>query len=158
MRRPLDEIAGAAPGVRRHENLVALLLAAGELAQALADQSHAERGGDGPDLRADAAMNVVLSIGRLVWSSHRSGWRELSSSAGAHAALARLTALPLPAAVTARSPEGFEHYALYPEAYAEAAAALAVDVEPLIIGIRTIGCTLAAMVAAGCGARTPPIT
>src|SRR4051794_13717773 len=140
--------------------MVTLLLAAGELAQGLADRAHAERGGDGPDAAADAAMDVALSLGRIVWRSHRSGWRELEPIAGAQAALDRLAALPLPEAVTARSAEGFEHYALYPEAYADAAAALAADVdsEPLIIGIRTIGCVLAAMVAAGCGARNHPMT
>jgi hypothetical protein len=154
----LGRIARAGPGERRHSAAVALLLAAGELAQALADRSHAERGGDGPDPDADAAMTVVLSLAQIVWRSHRSGWRTLGPIAGAQAALAALAALRLPARAAARSAEGFEHYALYPEAYAEAATALAPAAAPLIIGIRTIGSTLAAMVAVGCGARDRPIT
>src|SRR3954469_10997405 len=90
LREGLAGIARTVPGERRHADTVALLLAAGELAQALADRSHAERGGDGPDPAADAAMAVALSLARIVWRSHRTGCRELGDGliAGAHAALA----------------------------------------------------------------------
>ena len=73
------------------------------------------------------------------------------------AALARVRALPLPPVVRCRTAEGFAFYALYPETFAAAAAA-ATDgpSPPLVIGIRSIGTSLAAAVAArlGCPALT----
>lgn len=58
-----------------------------------------------------------------------------------------LAALPLPARVTVREPEGYAFYAVYPEAYAEAARAVTWPAPPFVIGLRSIGLGLAAHVA-----------
>lgn len=58
-----------------------------------------------------------------------------------------LADLPLPARVGVREPEGYAFYAVYPEAYAEAARAVAWPAAPFVIGLRSIGLGLAAQVA-----------
>ena len=52
-------------------------------------------------------------------------------------------------------PEGFAFYAVYPEAYIEAARSLRLSAPPRVIGIRSIGTTLGAVVAAALGAPSP---
>lgn len=62
-----------------------------------------------------------------------------------------LLSLPLPAALRLSRPEGFCDYAVTPEAYAGAAASFLRSHQPeevAVIGIRTIGATLSAVVAA----------
>jgi hypothetical protein len=51
--------------------------------------------------------------------------------------------------------EGYAFYALYPESYAEAARRSGLPATTRVIGIRSAGTTLAAMVAAGLGAEQP---
>ena len=55
--------------------------------------------------------------------------------------------------VTCKQAEGFAFYALYPEAYALAARRSGLGPNTLVIGLRSIGTGLAAMVAAALGAR-----
>src|SRR5690606_31149572 len=62
-------------------------------------------------------------------------------------ALAALAAVAPAGPVRCKQAEGFAHYAVYPEAYIEAAGALR-GAAPLVIGIRSIGVTLGAAVAA----------
>jgi hypothetical protein len=57
-----------------------------------------------------------------------------------------------PAEVELRVPEGYAFYAVYPEAYVEAARRLKLAAQPRVIGIRSIGTSLAAVVAAALGA------
>ncbi len=123
-----------------------LLVDTGELLQGLADHAAAERGCDdeGPLDRLAAALAVAAAEALL-----RPG---AAAAALAAARAARsLAARPLPETITVRVPEGYAHYAVYPELYALAAAPL--RGEPLaVIGIRSIGASLAAAVAAGAGA------
>jgi len=63
-----------------------------------------------------------------------------------------LSALPLPPRVTVKEPEGYAFYAVYPEAYAQAARAVAWASPPFVIGLRSIGLGLAAQVAQAAGA------
>lgn len=56
--------------------------------------------------------------------------------------------------VACRTPEGYAYYAVYPEAYAEAARRSGLGPGTQVIGLRSIGTGLAAMVAAALGA--PP--
>ena len=57
-----------------------------------------------------------------------------------------------PAKIRAREPEGYAFYALYPEAFALAARRLGPAPDALVIGLRSIGASLAPMVAAALGA------
>ena|GEM_PF-186453 len=73
---------------------------------------------------------------------------------GAAAALARL---PLPPSIRIKRAEGFAHYALYPESYLLAARRSSLGRDTAVIGLRSIGAPLAALVAAALGAP-PPVT
>jgi hypothetical protein len=68
------------------------------------------------------------------------------------AALERLAALPLPAGLGLKTPEGFAYYGLHPETYLAAARGFAAAKAParaVCIGLRGIGASLSAVVAAG---------
>jgi hypothetical protein len=155
LRRDLTAVGPMGPGRARHERLVALLLAAGELAQGIADHDFESAAADHPTAASGAAMRLTMALARLVWRSHRSGYAALGALTTARARLQELTRQRLPRALTVRVPEGYAHYAVYPEAFADAAAALGRGFRPLVVGVRTIGLSLAAMVAAACGARAP---
>jgi hypothetical protein len=157
LRRGIERLDAAPPGLERHTGLVALLLAAGELAQGLADHAFAERAEDRRDRATDAMMALAVILAREVWRSHRAGYDVRGRLARAQAT--ELTRLRLPRAVTVTRPEGFRHYALYPESYAAAAASnLAARHRAVVIGVRSIGTTLAAMIAAVGSNRDPPLT
>lgn len=134
-------------GLARHAALVALLIEAGELAQGVADAAFAARGGrDERSPEADAAMALVSALAACVTTSWRTGF--VADTRGPSEALDALRTVRLPDEVTVKTPEGFAFYALYPEAFAEAGRALA-GRDLQVIGLRSIGTTLAAMVAAG---------
>jgi hypothetical protein len=74
-----------------------------------------------------------------------------ASRATAVRLLAPLEAAHLPAALRRRVPEGFARYCLFPEQYRAAALRLAAEREPLaavVVGLRSIGTALSAVVAA----------
>ena len=140
------------PGLERHAALVSALIEAGELAQGLADVDFAARGLDAASPAADAAMALLTRIAEAVHLSWTTGLRGIPPLPEAE--IAALKACPLPPSIQPKRAEGFAHYALYPEAYAEAAAALPPG--PLrVIGLRSIGTALSAMVAAARGAPVP---
>ncbi|MGC3999349.1 MAG: hypothetical protein QM767_18675 [Anaeromyxobacter sp.] len=140
--------ASRAPaGPQRHAALGACLARAGELAQGLGD---AEGGAE--DGAARGSMRVASRLGRALWRSWRAGGRV---PAPGPRLLATLLGHPLPDRIRTRRAEGFGLYALYPETYALAGQELAAD-PPLVVGLRSIGTALAAMVAAGAGSRAVP--
>ena len=139
-------------GVARHAEWVGLLVEAGELSQGIADEDLRARGADDVGPASAAAMQLVRAIAEAVVTSWRSGFER--GALAVRGALASLARAPLPAEVEVRPPEGYEHSALYPEGYAEAAGALGAG--PLrVVGIRSIGTGLAAVVAAAAGVRAP---
>ncbi|WP_210528375.1 hypothetical protein, partial [Rubellimicrobium arenae] len=96
------------------------------------DLAHAVRGGSGTEARIDAAR----------------------------ARLAVIASGPLPDVVAVSEPEGFAFYALYPELYAQAARQFLQATGPeraLVIGLRNIGTTLSAVVAAELEAAGLPV-
>jgi hypothetical protein len=103
----------------------------------------------GPDRCPTGALGTfLLELGRAVCRSWDSDFQHLPR-------LPRLRAEHRwPAQVELRLPEGYAFYALYPEAYIEAARRLKLDRAPRVIGIRSIGTSLAAVVAAAIGARS----
>lgn len=136
----LAEIASMPAGITRHSKLVGALVEAGQLQQGVADE-----GCDAPQLGAflyQLAAAMVRS-----WDSR-------------FAEIGELPSVPPPehsARVELRLPEGFAFYAVYPEAYADAARRLKLIGPPRVIGIRSIGTTLAAAAAAALRAP-PPLT
>jgi hypothetical protein len=146
----LRRLADLPPGLDRHAGLVDALIEAGELAQGIADADFADRGMDELDaLAPEAAMALLGRVAREVCLSWDTGFAQLGRVPEAE--LAVLAATALPEATRSRRAEGFAYYALYPEAYALAAASLPAARPMRVIGLRSIGATLAAMVAARLG-------
>lgn len=151
LREEAAAVAGAPPGPERHGALGGLLVGAGCLAQGIAD---AERGAapfDDAGPASDLALAAVAEIAAALWTSWRAGGR---APAPRLAGLERLAGATVPECVELRRPEGFVLYGAYPESWAAAGSALAGQ-EPVVLGIRSIGTALAAMVAAGAGGPAP---
>ncbi|HEX8838872.1 MAG TPA: hypothetical protein VF750_00215 [Sphingomicrobium sp.] len=132
----LEMVGAMQPGIERHAKLVRALIEAGQLLQSMADEGV-----------PDASMcEFVHALAGCVLKS----WDSEFEAVGTLPSVPRLSA----AQVELRLPEGFAFYAVYPEAYAEAARKLKLAGPPRVIGIRSIGTTLAAIVAAALDA--PP--
>ncbi|MDF2765687.1 MAG: hypothetical protein K0S81_2681 [Rhodospirillales bacterium] len=154
----LAEMAGqASPS---HDALRRELIALGETEAALGDALCPEIERIIPPL--EGLRRAAIALGKAVWLSWQGGASKATSACAAVAAsdLARLAEESWPARVRLRPPEGYAHYALYPESYGEAAARIASDRNPasaLVIGIRSIGTSLSALVAAVLEERRIPV-
>jgi hypothetical protein len=133
----LQQADDAPPGIERHAKLVGALIDAGRLLQGVAD-------------RGDPPGELDLFVHRLA----RAVVRSFDSGSDGAGALPVVPALGLDGEVELRVPEGFAYYAVYPEAYIVAARRLRLSARPRVIGLRSIGTTLGAIVAATLGA--PP--
>jgi hypothetical protein len=147
--------AAALPsGILRHAALVAGLVTAGELAQGIADAEFGARGGqDAPSPAQDAAMALLLRLGVGIRLSWESGFARCPPPPEAE--LRALRDTPLPGLIRAKRAEGFAHYALYPEAWLRAGLESGLGPGLRVIGLRSIGAPLGAMVAAATGAPRP---
>lgn len=147
--RLLETIETMPPGLQRHARIVSALVEAGQLLQGLADWAFDREQVDRRSEATDGLAAALQAIAGALCSSWHSGFRELLQ-------LPRVQAHPdWPCAVQLRSPEGFAYYALYPEAYIEAARRLKLVASPRVIAIRSIGTSLGAVVAAAVGAAVP---
>ena len=135
------------------DEIRSLLIQCGELEQAAADVSSAWGSADLALL--EEATDAAAAALAVRWSEGRPG------NGGQHLRdlLHRVTRAREQVArwegmVTGKVPEGFAHYALYPEQYVCAARSWAAqhpldpDENLLVVGIRSIGTTLSAVVAA----------
>ena len=147
----LRRIAAMPPGIERHGEFVAAFIEAGELAQGIADAEFEARGCDARSPAQDAAMALLVGMAETIRRSWDSRFAEVEPIPVV--ALQTLTGLPLPERIVLNQPEGYAFYALYPESYLHAASAVA-GIEH-VIGIRSIGTGLAALVAASVGAFRP---
>ena len=138
-------------GMSRHAALQSVLIEAGRLEQGVADVDFSISGRDCRTRRRDALGRLTFSLASALLRSWRSGGAEVG----------QLPSVPhiadLPAELALKVPEGFAFYAVYPEAFGEAALELTLRAPPCVIGIRSIGTTLGAIVAAVLNAP-PPIT
>ncbi|HEX6940428.1 MAG TPA: hypothetical protein VF158_13520 [Longimicrobiales bacterium] len=129
------------------------LVRLGELEQAVADALHPCEDGW---TAVDAAFRRA-SLGAA--SAFLAADRGRASPAALRSVLAPVAAFAgaLPARVVIRPPEGYAHYALDPGGYARAAAAYRLDAgavraaRAVVIGVRSIGTSLSAVVAAAVG-------
>jgi hypothetical protein len=140
-------VGAMAAGLERHSRLVTLLIEAGRLQQGIADADFERVGCDRRTPETGALTELLLGLGRAVCSSWDSGFE-------APLDLPEVPKTDLPGALDLREPEGFAFYALYPEAYAEAARRVRLAGPPRVVGVRSIGTSLAALVAATVGAKT----
>jgi hypothetical protein len=140
-------------GVSRHGELVSALIEAGQLAQGLADaDGHAAGDRDVGSPAAEAAMALTMKIAASCAASWSTGFAERGEACGRE--LARC-AERLPSALREfKQPEGYAHYLLYPESYLEAAWQCARG-RWQVIGVRSIGTSLACMVAVALDAPVP---
>ncbi|HEY7385562.1 MAG TPA: hypothetical protein VH743_18025 [Beijerinckiaceae bacterium] len=155
--RRSSRVAVMPPGIQRHGVLVDAFIEAAQLLQGIADAEFEGRGCDGGSPAQDAAMGLLTALADAI----RRSW----NSTFAHIApvtpdvFTPLHTTHLPESVRVSRPEGYAFYALFPEAYLEAARDLgnaAPGTPPLrVIGIRSIGTGLAALVAVASGVRNP---
>jgi hypothetical protein len=136
-------------GLDRHALLVGAFIRAAELAQGAADAEFEECGED----RCSAGRDRAAELLGLLAGEIDHSWRS------------RLQPRPLPTArlslllgqlagagpIGSREAEGFAHYALYPECQLEAARLSGLERSACVIGVRSIGLGLAALVAAALG-------
>jgi hypothetical protein len=132
--------ARQASGVARHDQLTAAFVAGSELTQGLIDAEFEARGEDALTPLHRQALAFVRGLARAL----AAGDPDLAGGFGPTEGL--------PEAVRAKTPEGYAFYAVYPEAYRRAALAEAWDAAPMVIGLRSIGVGLAAVVAEAAGA------
>lgn len=131
---------------RAHQCWVDALVEAGALEAALVDAHCTER--DGVDAYTVALRALTERIAEGVLDSWHGRARRSDRARGALDAVATF---PHPARVAMRVPEGFAYYGLYPETYADAASRFHDEWHPervLVIGVRSIGTALSAIVAA----------
>lgn len=129
------------------------LVRLGELEQAALDAVHSSEVGWTP---LDAALRrALLGAAGEFLASERRPPRPAPLEA-ALAAVQRETER-LPSRLVVRQPEGYAHYALDPRAYARAAASYRAEAGPahaaraVVLGVRSIGTSLSAVVAAAVG-------
>ena len=149
IRQQLQAIGSMKPGLERHTALVAALVDGGRLQQGVADWVFEQSCRDEKAVSVDAIGGFLRELGAAVCLSWDSGYSQVGKLPALH------VAGPLPTQVDLRLPEGFAFYALYPEAYIEAARRLRLDGPAEVIGIRSIGTALAAVVAAALDAPQP---
>ncbi len=148
LRSDLEELDFRTPA--SHDRAVDALIAGGVLESAIADTLFPAA--DGVDALARGLNRATLSLGHILWHSWRG--EQAEAARWRSAALAFLRGLelhPLPQSVEVSTPEGYAYYAVYPEAYLEAARRCHAALGPtdvVCIGLRSIGASLSAVVAA----------
>jgi hypothetical protein len=135
-------------GIRAHSASVTAFIEAAELLQGVADADLERSGWDEPSRAQREPTVLLMHFAADVWSSWTSGFAHVKTGA------ARLKPGDLPSQIEIKKPEGYAFYALYPEAYGEAASRAGLG-HLLVIGIRSIGTGLSAMVAAAGGGPYP---
>jgi len=159
--RPTDVLKGieramlacrqAPPGRPRHELLVQTFIETGELVQGLADREFERNGADSISAVQDTGAELLLAQAKAIlgsWQDQFAG--DLSLSADTSALLRSLDHV---GTLRMKRAEGYSFYAVYPESYLEAALRSHLPPDTIVIGIRSIGLSLAALVAAALGAR-----
>ncbi|WP_233585986.1 aminoglycoside phosphotransferase family protein [Corallococcus sp. CA054B] len=164
----LPRLATLPPGLEGHAELVTLFIEASVLAQGLLDADMEATGEDGAGPQREGRLALPLALAKRLresWdgvtapgTASRHALCESSEWSTLSALLQSLERSALPARVTLKEPEGYAHFALYPELYLEAARASRLAGSTRVVGVRSIGTGLACVVAAGLGAPSPPIT
>ncbi|WP_295526963.1 hypothetical protein [uncultured Pseudacidovorax sp.] len=142
-----------APGIVRHARLVEALIEAGELLQGVSDAVGDEVLSYGVTPGVDSVRQLTLALARCCLHSWCYGFA-LAHDEAVEQAVRDCGRQALPAWVTVHRCEGYAFYALYPEGHGMAALQMresgALSGEHTrVLGLRSIGTSLAAMVAAG---------
>ena len=144
----LSRLVEAVEASHRHDDAIEALIVAGQLETAVLDATQ-------PDVeRPGAARTALDALARAAGLLAASSWRGLDLEVplrDVQCALRRLREHSplLPREVDVKTPEGYAWYAVHPEAWFEAARrAAAADDAVVVIGLRSIGASLSAIVAA----------
>jgi hypothetical protein len=147
--------AGRLPaGIERHGALVTAFIHAGELVQGIVDAEFEERGCDARSAAHRSGMELLVAMAHVV---ARSWWSGFAAARVPTSVLEKLAGFDSKLSIRTKSAEGYAFYALYPESYLEAARHSGLGPGTRVIGIRSIGTGLSALVAAALGAP-PPLT
>lgn len=141
---PRESIRGLAERCAKGDTLRNLLIDFGILEAGVADAVCPTADTETPLTKALRQASLVLARFFLSGSRHR-------GSACVGRTLDSLGRLEMPPAVRVSLPEGYTYYGLYPEAYADSARRFERDERPseaVVIGIRSIGTSLSAVVSA----------
>lgn len=141
----LAQVRALAPSLARHSRLVELFIEAAALHQGVSDLELAHFGVDDDTNAWTAGREVLTALAKAVAASWDDPSDELKLDFGD--VLARWRDAAPDQTVILRVAEGFAHYAVYPEAYLEAARSVCWSAPPCVIGLRSIGAALAPMVA-----------
>ena len=163
IRAGLSRLGDLRPGIERHAALAEQLVELGELEQAVLDAQLEKEGRERWTALASRTGKLTRSVAEALLASFRHRGAPPSfdgaRSKGAQMretlrGLRDLRGVGMPDVLDVTVPEGFAFYGLYPETYLEAAVRLRAPSEgswkgPLrVVGIRSIGTSLAALVAA----------
>jgi hypothetical protein len=148
IRRQTDALSDNPRGILWHQACVALFIATAGLLQGVADAEFAAAGHDTLSTPQVTLMDGLRRVAGAVDQSWRSAF--VTQERPDLSTLRLLDPAMLPDVVTVRRCEGYAFYALYPEQYLMAARALPPGAT--VVGLRSIGTGLAALVAAVCGA------
>ena len=148
LQRAYATTASLPGGIDRHGKLVTILIEAGQIAQGLADARMAAAGEDDMGPEQQHMMGLLMTFAGVVLRSWDSGF---AAALPPRLAWTWPKDVQLPKQIEFRRPEGFSYYAVYPESYAVAARCLGTR-DARVIGLRSIGTSLAAMTAAALGA------
>lgn len=140
-------------GIQRHAALVNLFVSVSELVQGLADVDFDIRNMDKNSPRQQQGAKLLVGLAAEVAKSWQSGFT--AKGALDRELLRILGGLDCRTEIVVGTAEGYAHYALYPESYLSAALASGLDANTCVIGIRSIGLGLAAVVAAAIEAPAP---
>jgi len=155
LRGQLADARASPAGLGRHSLLVDALIEAGELVQGVADAHFLAAGKrDTPSPQTDAAMALTVAVARLCAQSWETAFAHEWQQAPLEDLLAACETLLASADLEVKQPEGYAFYALYPEGHFTAAKRL--RPRPWrVIGLRSIGTSLAAMAAVALDAPAP---
>ncbi|WP_445504178.1 hypothetical protein [Microvirga sp. G4-2] len=145
----LDEMAALPPGSERHAALVSAFISASELVQGLIDSDTLMRGVDALSPVHISGMECLSLLAQSTLQSWQSGFSQAPLPVSFRNQL--LSFNPDQTIRTKRA-EGYAFYALYPESYGEAALRSGLGSDTKVIGIRSIGAGLSAIVAAALNA------
>ncbi|HEX8414863.1 MAG TPA: hypothetical protein VF637_13400, partial [Sphingomicrobium sp.] len=135
----LDAVQSMEPGMGRHAALASAFIESGRLLQGVADAHFANDGADRPIGATDALRDFVHALARATIIS----WDSRGSTVPVLPAVPEIGGEQ----VELKVPEGYAFYAVFPEAFAEAARKLVLSAPARVIGIRSIGASLGAIAA-----------
>lgn len=152
LRSRVARLAAQPLGIEAHAALVRLLIDSAELGQGLIDAEFERLSVDTVSPLRAATMRLLTGLAVAIDRSWQHEFR-VPDLYALHRLFQALADLRLPEQVRCKQPEGFAFYAVYPESYLCAARALPMGTDVRVIGIRSIGTALAALVGAGTAAH-----